>query len=208
MKYWTQCVIFFVPSITSWLFSPKPICVTVRVLIFWNITTLQAVENQLMFWSSPTSFLLHACFLLWFLFGLEDGSGTFLQIQGNFQQTTQCYIPENRIIHEHHCVNLKSWISLLHNTKWLEGFLPYFSLILKLCNTKWCDVYRKLVENKFWVLKKLLFYFLGDSQSEYHISVSKELNTKSLLMRSSKQLFSLIYYKQSRHLIAILISLT
>jgi hypothetical protein len=34
------------------------------------------------------------------------------ETSGDFQQTTRCYIPEDRTLHNHLCENLKSYILL------------------------------------------------------------------------------------------------
>jgi hypothetical protein len=41
----------------------------------------------------------------------------FLQNIGDFQQTIQCYIPENRTLHNHCCENLKPYMPKILNIK-------------------------------------------------------------------------------------------
>jgi hypothetical protein len=72
--------------------------------IFWGIMPCSPFEAE------PLATCFNAGFLLGIFFDPEDGGDIFLRNIGWLSMATLRYIPEDSILHNHCCENLKSYI--------------------------------------------------------------------------------------------------
>jgi hypothetical protein len=74
-------------------------------------------SSELKYKPSNCSALLVSCFhsgsLLGLFFDFEDEDTCSIKMSVHIHWTTWCYIPENRTVHNNHCVNLKSYSYLM-----------------------------------------------------------------------------------------------